>query len=215
MSATLERRLLADENSTKDPTSFLYYSQRLIRDLEAKGILRTIVETTNLAIHLNKMDVLASECIRTFPTVTFAAHLLLKREEIETGKVKGTSVVAAVHAAGSAFLRRAYLEAPFDLMYGFRGVELDLQLLSPFEMLMQYSMEEVRPPNASDKNPNAILTDKGLQYMDECSKANELPRYEAGVHYQVRPGENRILLPELAALGVLRHRQEALVSIRF
>ena len=71
------------------------------------------------------------------------------------------------------FLRRAYLEAPFDLMYGFRGVELDLQLLSPFEMLMQYSMEEVRPPNAGDKNPNAILTDKGLQYLDECSKAKK------------------------------------------
>ena len=131
MGATLERKLLVDGNSTEDPTSFRYYSQRLVRDLEAKGILRTIVETTNLAIHLNKMDELASECIRTFPTVTFAAHLLLKREEIETGKVKGTSVVTAVHAGGSAFLRRAY----FGSAIRYRGMELDLQLLSPCEML--------------------------------------------------------------------------------
>ena len=55
-------------------------------------------------------------------------------------------------------------------MYGFRGVERDLALLSPFEMLMQYSMEEVKPPNSADKNPNAILTDKGLRYKEECSK---------------------------------------------
>ena len=87
MGATLERKLQVETSSTNDASSFRYYSQRLVHDLEAKGILRTIVETTNLAIHLNKMDVLASECIRTFPTVAFPANLPLKREEIETGKV--------------------------------------------------------------------------------------------------------------------------------
>ena len=87
MGTTLERKLQVEASSANDPANFRYYSQRLVRDLEAKGILRTVVETTNLAIHYNKNDVLASECIRTFPTVTFPANLLLKREEIETGKV--------------------------------------------------------------------------------------------------------------------------------
>ena len=90
MGATLHRKLAAEKDS-EDPHSFRYYSQRLVRDLEAKGILRTIVETTNLAIHLNDNDILEAECVRTFPTVTFPATLLLKREEIETGKINGAS----------------------------------------------------------------------------------------------------------------------------
>ena len=206
MGATLERKLQVEIRNADDPASFRYYSQRLVRDLEAKGILRTVVETTNLAIHVNKMDILAAECIRTFPTVTFPANLLLKREEIETGKVRGASVVAALHAAGSAFTRRAYIEAPFDLMYGFRGVQRDLALLSPFEMIMQYSMEEVKPPNSTETNPNAILTDKGLLYKEQCLKAGRHPQYEASVHYEVQPSGNRISLPGIDALRILRHR---------
>ena len=91
-------------------------------------------------------------------------------------------------------------------MYGFRGVQRDLALLSPFEMIMQYSMEEVKPPNSTETNPNAMLTDKGLLYKEECSKAGRNPRYEAGVHYEVRPSGNRILLPVIDALGILRHK---------
>jgi hypothetical protein len=94
--------------------------------LEAKGILRTIVETTNLAIHLNDKDILETECVRTFPSVTFPATLLLKREEIETVKFRGASVIAAIHATGGSFMRRAYMEAPLDLMYGFRETDGDL-----------------------------------------------------------------------------------------
>ena len=199
-------RKLENEKDSVDPAGFRYYSQRLVRDLEAKGILRTSVETTNLSIHLNEMDILEAECIRTFPTVTFPANLLLKREEIETGKVKGASVVAAVHAAGSSFMRRAYMEAPFDLMYGFRGTDTDLSLLSPFEMLMQYSMEEVKPPSGTDPNPRARLTDEGILYKAECTDAGKRPRFEAGLHYVAIPGENRILLPDLPVLGKLRHR---------
>ena len=80
MAATLYRKV--EVEAEKDAAkSFRYYSQRLVRDLEAKGILRTIVETTNLVIHINDKDTLAAECIRTFPSVTFPATLLLKREE--------------------------------------------------------------------------------------------------------------------------------------
>ena len=53
MGTTLERKLQVEASSANDPANFRYYSQRLVRDLEAKGILRTVVETTNLAIHLN------------------------------------------------------------------------------------------------------------------------------------------------------------------
>ena len=91
-----------------------------MRDLEGKGILRTTVETANVLARVNDKDILEAECIRTFSSVNFPAVQLLRREEVETLKVVGPSITAAVHSGGP-MSRRAYMEAPFDLMYGFRG----------------------------------------------------------------------------------------------
>ena len=76
---------------------FQRYTRRIVKDLELKGIIRTAVEGTNLSLHADHPDVLMAECVRTFPTVTFPANLLLKREEIETLKAPGASVIAALH----------------------------------------------------------------------------------------------------------------------
>ena len=65
------------------------YARRLFKDLELKGTIRTAVEGVNLSLHWLEADILAAECIRTFPTVTFPETLLLKREEAETNKVSG------------------------------------------------------------------------------------------------------------------------------
>ena len=151
-------------DATTEPSTaktFIEYSRRLVRDLEGKGIIRTVLETINLAVHAESKDILRAECFRTFPTVTFPASLLLRREEVETGKVPGACVIAAVHAAGGSFSRRAYLEAPFDLLYGFRGSGQMQELLSPFEMLRHWSMEEVRPPAASAPVNRSEFTDAG------------------------------------------------------
>ena len=58
-------------------------SRRLVRGLEAKGIVRTAVESLNLSTHAAAEDYLGAECMRTFPTLTFPASLLLKREELK------------------------------------------------------------------------------------------------------------------------------------
>ena len=102
-------------------------------------------------MHWNDADILAAECIRTFPTVTFPATLLLKREEAETNKLSGVqkkelrigdepgpSVIAALHH-GRGDLNRIYKEPPFDLLYGYRGREKSVDLLSPYEMLLHYA----------------------------------------------------------------------------
>ena len=119
--------------------AFAMYSKRLVKDLEAKGIIRTAVESINLSLHADHKDVTRAECIRTMPTVTFPASLLLKREEIETLKVSGASIIAAVHH-GHGHKARMYVEAPFDLMYGFRGCDETVDVLTPCEMLLHYSM---------------------------------------------------------------------------
>ena len=144
MNEALSRKV---ENTTKESQAkeFQRYSRRLVRDLEAKGIVRTAVECTNLSIHANNSDVLMAECIRTFPTVTFPASMLLKREEIECGRTPGVSVITPLHH-GSGQRRPAYQEAPFDLLYGFRGCTHNVDLLSPYEMLLHWSLERIEIP---------------------------------------------------------------------
>ena len=83
MSRALQHRLHdTAKKARNDAAAFKEYSRRLLRDLEGKGITRTAVETVNLVANLHANDALAAECIRTFPTVTFPATLLLRREEI-------------------------------------------------------------------------------------------------------------------------------------
>ena len=79
-------RKVAGSKQPPGPKAFQEYSRRLVKDLEAKGIIRTAVEALNLSAHAAQKDVLSAECMRTFPSVTFPANLLLKREEVETGK---------------------------------------------------------------------------------------------------------------------------------
>ena len=138
-----------------------------MKDLEAKGIVRTAVETVNLALHANHKDVLMAECIRTFPTVTFPASLLLKREEIETLKVPGASIIAALHH-GNRRRSRVYTEAPFDLLYGFRGQRYNVDLLSPYEMLLHWSIQRISAPSYGAKIVRSEWTEEGKAYNKQC-----------------------------------------------
>ena len=104
-----------------------------MKDLEAKGTVRTIVETLNLSLQAANADNLAAECWRTFQTVSFPAQTLLNREEVETQKTGGRSILAAIHGHRT-HSKYTYIDAPADLMYAFRGSQHNVDLLSPFEM---------------------------------------------------------------------------------
>ena len=198
-------RKVASSPQTPAPKAFQDCSRRLVKDLEAKGIIRTAVEALNLSTHAADTDVLSAECMRTFPTATFPASLLLKREEVETLKVEGRSIIAAVcHGKGEG--KKTYMEAPFDLMYGFRGKDHVVDMMSPFEMLRYWSMEKVVPPRSGDKSSSASCTPEGLKYHSSCKAKKQSPQWEAGVHYIAVGGADRILLPDVPALGSLRHR---------
>ena len=142
------------ETKNGDARDFQKHVTRLVNDSEMKGTSRTAVEGVNLSLFANHSDVLMAECIRTFPTVIFPASLLLKLEEVETLTVSGASVIAAMyHGHGSK--ARMYVEAPFDLMYAFRGSEHAVDLLTPYEMLLHYSMERILPPSLVSKSSRA------------------------------------------------------------
>ena len=104
-----------------------------------------------------------AECIRTFPTVTFPATPLLKREEIETLKVSGASIIAALHH-GHGHKSRMYIDAPFDLMYGFRGSIDTVDLLTLYEMIMHYGMERILAPTSQHALHRAVWTEESYMY---------------------------------------------------
>ena len=116
------------------------------------------------------------------------------------------SVIAALRPGGSARCRRAYREPPFDLLYGFRGRGQNQELLSPYEMLRHWSMEPVLAPTRNVSHVRSEFTEAGHAYRKACVMHGTIPQYEAGKHYVATPAKNRILLPEIAALGILRHR---------
>ena len=149
------------------------------------------MEGINLSLHANHSDVLMGECIRTFPTVTFPAMVLLKREEIETLKVSGASVIAALHH-GHGHKRRMYQETPFNLMYGLRGRSEAVDMLTPYEMLLHYAVEHILPPTDARAKARATWTAEGMAYRRQCTEDKVRPEYEAGVHYESKPGEDRI-----------------------
>jgi hypothetical protein len=148
-----------------------------------------------------------AECIRTFPTVTLPASLLLKREEIEKRKLAGASVIAAVH--DSKYQRsRAYMEPPVDLLYGLRGRQENVDLLSSYEMLMHWSMEKILPPSLKipQHAQKSCLTPEGLKLKKQCQNDGVRPDYQAGAHFKVVAADARILMPDLAALRSLQDR---------
>ena len=94
---TIERKI-ESEPRLPGATGFQKFSRRLVKDLEARGIARTATDLVNLARYTDQKDLMKAECIRTFPTATFPASLLLRREEIESGKISGASIITPLHA---------------------------------------------------------------------------------------------------------------------
>ena len=64
LGVTVDRQLPSVIASRSAAQVLQYYSRRLVRDLEAKGIVRTAVESTLLSLHSDDKDVLMAECIR-------------------------------------------------------------------------------------------------------------------------------------------------------
>ena len=154
MEKTLHRSYANSSGHETPQQQFVKLSKRLLKDLEAKGIVRTAVETTNLALHANHYDKSRAECFRTFPTVTFPVTQLLCREEIENNRKGGASAITGVRSNSQ---HKSYTDAPADLLYGFRSTGQGVQTLSVFEMLRYWSIERIGTPTQKPRRLGAKL----------------------------------------------------------
>ena len=201
MESTLQRSYARSTGQETPQQEFNRFSKRLLKDLEAKGIVRTAVETTNLALHANHPDKTRAECFRTFPTVTFPVTQLLSREEIENHRKGGASAITGMRSSSSKL--QSFTDAPVDLLYGFRGKGQGVQTLSVFEMLRYWSVERIGTP--TQKPRRSMWTDAGLKYKEQCTLESEKPKFVPGVHYVALEGSSRLLAVDLRRLGHLRH----------
>jgi hypothetical protein len=69
--------------------------------------------------------------------------------------------------------------------YGSSAVEVDL--LSPYEMLMHWSMEKLKPPAAQRprEGENAIFTEEGLAYQKACKGSAKQARVPGGPDFHI------------------------------
>ena len=91
-------------------------------------------------------------------------------------------------------------------MYGFRGMEHCVDVLSPYEMLMHWSAVKILPPNVRSDEVRSQWTQEGKDYMKQCKDAKEQPSLHPGLHYTAVSAPNRIRMPDLIGLKNLRHR---------
>ena len=80
-----------------------------------------------------------------------------------------------------------------------------VDLLSPYEMLLHYSMDRILPPTTPAAKSRADWTEEGKKYREECQAERRRGQYKPGEHYKALEGEHRILMPNLPKLQGLRH----------
>ena len=201
MQKALERSQFNNKTNNSRQEQFNKCSKRLLKDLEAKGIVRTAVETFNLALHADIKDKTRAECFRTFPTVSFPVASLLTREEIENNKKTCFQTISAVHSRKK---KQSFKDPPVDLLYGFRGKAHAVSTLSVYEMMRYWNIAEIKLPTQTLEFSK--WTETGIQYKEQCQKTAENPTYIPGIHYKAIESEHRILIPDYKGLSDLRHK---------
>ena len=88
-------------------------------------------------------------------------------------------------------------------MYGFRGSQHNVDLMSPFEMWRFWGIEKVLPPSRHYKISQ--YTAEGKRYAQKCREKTAAD-LQPGVHYTIQPGDDHAMLQQLAAIGSLPHR---------
>eukprot|EP00973_Karenia_brevis_P047925 6651493-Karenia_brevis.AAC.1 len=120
-------------------------ARRMLSDLEMKGVLREAQASFNLCVNLRPDDNLAQECVRTFMTISFPGSIFMQRLQTELDGVGGNLSLRVPPTKRPGLIARNG-SAPKVDAYGFRGLDLRVRLLSPYEFDMYWGTEPVLPP---------------------------------------------------------------------
>ena len=170
-------------------------TNRMISDLQCRGMLRSATDEMNLAANSALHDNMNAEFIRTFRTQSFQGRLILK--ELEAELRQSAKQVSWVHlpACHKLSINSTCKSIPHVAAYGFRGRHPSVYYLSPWEFCMYVQVVKLWPPE-HPANQALLLTqwtDEGLAFY-EAHKADDPPaELTPGLHWHVIEPEAQVL----------------------
>jgi len=169
-------------------------TNRMLSDLQCRGMLRPATDETNLAANSVAHDNMHAEFIRTFRTQTFQGRRYLERLEWELKKDADQITLLHLPACRKLSVNSNFALTPHAAAYGFRGRHPSVYYLSPWEFCMFVQVVKLWPP-AHPANTEAALTqwtDEGFAFY-EAHKADDPPaELTPGLHWTVIEPENNL-----------------------
>ena len=147
--AALNLKFLAKSiQHRSNPQQYHHVANRLLGDLEYRGHVRPATEEFNLAGNHNEKDVMSAEFLRTFPTAQFYGGDLLRRlrQIIDAGH-EGDHTCARIPLPLHHVRKRDSAQMSFTDTYGYRGADVRVYYLSPWEFSKWWRREPLRDPD--------------------------------------------------------------------
>jgi len=183
MRAQLERNVHA--------VQVVQVTNRMLSDLEGRGIMRTAPETCNLNAYLDDNDVLAAEFIRTFQTIVFPGGAFVHRQEVEMSykvldhPVQNRRRVAPLPSSKRLNPKSPKLQKPDVDIYGYRGTDPRVHYLNPWEFMQFWAAEQLLPPCSQGHKDRTGWLDGGLEFYNEHKYDAQESTLKPGIHYEV------------------------------
>ena len=186
-------------------------TNRILSDLQCRGMLRTASEEVNLAVNAHEQDEMNAEFVRTFRTQCFFGRRLL--EAYESVKRDAVTTWTTVPRPRSLTILDHVKEIPHVHLYGYRGRDPSLYYLSPWEFSMHWTAEKLWPPahSLNWERPVTKWTDVGHAFYLAHRSDDPAPELIPGEHWTViEPQENParcdyITFPDRPRLATFRH----------
>ena len=168
-------------------------TNRMLTDLQCRGMLRPATEEMNLAANSLAHDEKNAEFIRTFRTQCFEGRRYLERLEWEIKRDAKQITWIHLPAHRKLSIHSNYALTPYAAAYGFRGRHPSVYYLSPWEFCMYVQVVKLWPPE-HPANKEAELTrwtELGFAYFEEHKSDDPPVELIPGVHWKViEPADN-------------------------
>jgi len=169
-------------------------TNRMISDLQCRGMLRPATDETNLAANSAAHDNMNAEFIRTFRTQSFQGRLILQRLEAELRQDAKQVNWILLPACHKLSINSTCKSIPHVAAYGFRGRHPSVYYLSPWEFCMCIQVIKLWPPEHPANLASRLTrwTDEGLAFY-EAHKADDPPaELTPGLHWKVIEPEEQV-----------------------
>ena len=216
---------LLEETLKKDSGSrqLSRVTNRMLSDLQCRGMLRPATEEMNLAANSVAHDNMNAEFIRTFMTQSFPGRRYLERLEWELKQESKQGTWMHLPAFRTLSIHSNCALTPHAAAYGFRGCDPSVYYLSPWEFCMFVQVVKLWPPEhpANKEVTLTQWTDAGLAYYEEHKSDDPPAELTPGLHWKViEPRDNihrknYITYPsEGTALQYFRHEWVMMLQAR-